>query len=320
MSFLLPYCVDPHQGRMYIQLVFLLLASSSESNAYRTRALSISPRLVSSAYKTNPTPWFCTDPEALDSAVEISQKLPSCLPGYVVDVEDVVYESTTDGKCSGRTLCSIHNKNALLFACNQKQVCSVEIQHFRFHINATCGSTVRFFTKYRCLPVVHEQKDYLCESSARRPTAPNIRLSCQPYYRLHITMALVGISMKQAADDNRARFKCNKDTYYLCNHYVPDAYRSVCSSQLNRGAGDYCEIRSYDRPQLKGCQYGEVSNFSLVEYSCIPGERTFAASIDCHCRVLSCRRRHHRRSAAHRHLRERRIGTHSFQSRAATFA
>lgn len=224
----------------------------------------------------------------MDSTVEISQKLPSCLPGYVIDIEDVVYESTIDGKCSGKSLCSIHNKNTLLFACNQKQVCSVEIRHFRFHINSTCGSTVRFFTKYRCLPVIHEQKDFLCESSLRRPNAVDIKLSCQRFYRLHITLALVGISIKQQADENQQRFKCNKDTYWLCNHYVPDAYRSVCSSQLNRGVGDFCEIKSYDRPRLKGCQYGEMSNFSLVEYSCIPGNERRTISFSLFFRVF-CR-------------------------------
>ncbi|CAF1449560.1 unnamed protein product [Adineta steineri] len=239
---------------MYIQIVIFLLFQ------------------ISHAYKTNPTPWFCTDPHALDSAVEISQKLPSCRPGHVIDIEDVVYESTVDGKCSGKSLCSLHNKNALLFACNQKQICNVEIRHFRFHINSTCGSTVRFFTKYRCLPVIQEQKDYLCESSIRRPSLADIKLSCERYYRLHVTLALVGISVKQQDNGIQQHFKCNKDTYWLCNHYVPDAYRNACSNQLDRGIGDYCDIRPNDRPRLKGCQYGEVSNFSLVEYSCIPGE------------------------------------------------
>lgn len=236
--------------------------------------------LVSFAYETNPTPWFCTDPNALDSTIEISQKLPSCLPGYAIDIEDVVYESTTDGKCSGKSLCSLHNKNTLTFACNHKQTCNVEIRHFRFHINATCGSTVRFFTKYRCLPVIHEQKDYLCESSKRRPNLADIKLECARYYRLHITLALVGISVKQQDDMIQQHFKCNKDTYWLCNHYVSDAYRNVCSNQLNHGSGDRCEIRPNDRPRLKGCQHGEVSNFSLVEYSCIPGNLLGRSSLE----------------------------------------
>ncbi len=130
---------------------------------------------------------------------------------------------------------------------------------------------MRFFTKYRCLPVIQEQKDYLCESSIRRASLADIKLECTKYYRLHITLALVGISVKQQDDTTQQRFKCNKDTYWICNHYVPDAYGNVCSNQLNRGIGDRCEIRLNDRPRLKGCQYGEVSNFSLVEYSCIPG-------------------------------------------------
>jgi hypothetical protein len=85
-------------------------------------------------------------------------------------------------------------------------------------------------------------------------------------------LALVGISVKPQNDLFKSPFKCNKDTYWLCNYYVPDAYRNVCNNQLNYGVGDRCTIRSNDRPRLKGCQYGESSNFSLVEYSCIPGE------------------------------------------------
>ncbi|CAF2384609.1 unnamed protein product [Rotaria sp. Silwood2] len=241
---------------MYIQ-IFLVLFSQI---------------LISFTYKTSPTPWFCTDPNALDSSVEIARKLPSCLPGYAIDIEDVVYESTIDGSCSGRSLCSSNNKNALTFACNHKQTCNVDIRNFRFHINKTCGSTVRFFTKYRCLPVIHEQKDYLCESSTRRSNLADINLSCERYYRLHITLALIGISVRPRDDLNKSRFKCNKNTYWLCNHYIPDAYRSVCNSQLSYGSGEHCKIRHSDRPRLKGCEYGEVSNFSIVEYSCIPGE------------------------------------------------
>ncbi|CAF0916258.1 unnamed protein product [Rotaria sp. Silwood1] len=227
---------------------------------------------MSFTYKTSPTPWFCTDLNALDSSVEISRKLPSCLPGYAIDIEDVVYESTIDGTCSGRSLCSSHSKNPLTFACNHKQTCDIDIRHFRFHINDTCGSTVRFFTKYRCLPVIQEQKDYLCESSTRRTNLADINLSCDRYYRLHITMALVGISVRPKDDVNKNRFKCNKNTYWLCNHYIPDAYRSVCNDQLNYGGGEHCKIRYSDRPRLKGCLHGEASNFSIVEYSCIPGE------------------------------------------------
>ncbi|CAF1246546.1 unnamed protein product [Rotaria sordida] len=254
MVLLLPYCGNLYQGRMYIQ-IFLVLYSQI---------------LISYAYKTSPTPWFCTDPNALDSSVEISRKLPSCLPGYAIDIEDVVYESTIDGTCSGRSLCSTHNKNTLTFACNQKQMCDVNIKHFRFHINKTCGSTVRFFTKYRCLPVIHEQKDYLCESTIRRTNLADINLSCERYYRLHITMALVGISVKPNDNTRKTQFKCNKNIYWLCNYYVADAYGNVCNNQLNRGNGEHCQIRSSDRPRLKGCEYGEASNFSLVEYSCIP--------------------------------------------------
>jgi hypothetical protein len=85
-------------------------------------------------------------------------------------------------------------------------------------------------------------------------------------------MALVGIIIRQHDEAIKSHFKCDKDTYWLCNHYVPDAYRNVCNNQLNYGSGNQCEIRYSDRPRLKGCQYGETSNFSLVEYSCIPGK------------------------------------------------
>lgn len=84
-------------------------------------------------------------------------------------------------------------------------------------------------------------------------------------------MALVGISTRQHDDINRNNFKCNKDTYWFCNYYVPDAYRNVCNNQLTYGAGSQCQIRYSDRPRLKDCSYGEFSNFSLVEYLCIPG-------------------------------------------------
>jgi len=81
-------------------------------------------------------------------------------------------------------------------------------------------------------------------------------------------MALVGISVKPQDPTNKNHFQCNKDTYWLCNYYVPDAYRNVC----NNRNGNQCQIRYNDRPRLKGCSYGESSNFSLVEYLCIPGE------------------------------------------------
>ena len=226
------------------------------------------------AYEQSLTPWFCTKPTALDSSVETPPTLASCLPGFAIDIEDVVYESTTDGECSGRRLCSLHNKNTLTFACNQKTLCNLKIGHLRYHINSTCGSTVRFYIKYRCLPVIQEQKDYICDSSSRRAgqQSADINLSCENNYRLYIKMALVGISVRPQGESTRTRFQCNKDTYWLCNHYVPDAYRNVCTNQLNRGYGSQCEIRYNDRPRLKGCPYGEASNFSLVEYLCIPSK------------------------------------------------
>lgn len=226
---------------------------------------------ITFTYNTNPTPWFCTDPNALDSNVEINQKLPSCQSGYAVHIEDVTYESTSDGTCSGKSLCNYHNKNTLSFACNYKQKCDVDIRHSRFHINKTCGSTVRFFTKYRCLPVIQEHKNYLCEFSTRRANSGDINITCESNYRLHITMALVGISIRTQGESGKSRSKCNKNIHRVCEQYVLDAYHSVCSNQVNNGLGDQCKIRYSDRPTLTGCEYGQLSNFSLIEYSCIPG-------------------------------------------------
>jgi hypothetical protein len=138
-------------------------------------------------------------------------------------------------------------------------------------MNSTCGSTVRFYIKYRCIPVIQEQKDYLCDSPIRRGNSPDINLSCENDYRLYIKMALVGIRARQQDQSMKNHFVCNKDTYWDCNVYVPDGYRNVCNNQLNRGYGSQCQIRYTDRPRLKGCPHGEASDFSLVEYMCIPG-------------------------------------------------
>ena len=224
---------------------------------------------IADSYNTNPTQWSC-----LESTNEPSPPptLPSCLPGYVIDIENVIFESTTDGSCTGTTLCQVENKNALLFACNRKRTCQVDAKDLRFHVNGTCGSTKRFFTKYRCLPVIQEQKDYLCESpTTRRATLGDINLSCERNYRLHITMASIGISIKPQDDQTKARFKCNKDTPWICTQYVSDVYRSVCHNQLRPGQDDQCKIRYSDRPVLKDCPHGTGSNYSMVEYSCIPG-------------------------------------------------
>jgi len=217
------------------------------------------------SYKPNPTQFIC-----IESTDRISQTLPSCLPGYVIDIENVIYESTRDDTCSGTVLCQIENKNTLLFACNRKRTCHIDINNLRFYINSTCNSTIRFFVQYRCLPVIQEQKDYLCESSTlRRPTLGDINLSCIRNYRLHITMALIGISLKQQDETGiKNRFKCGKDTQTICNNYIPNGYRDVCDSQSKQE----CKITYNQRPMLNDCQYGMTSNFSLVEYLCIPGK------------------------------------------------
>jgi hypothetical protein len=232
---------------MFVQLIIFFLFKTSYS------------------YKTTTSPYICTD-----TPNEIPRTLPSCLPGYIIDIENVIYESTTDNSCSGITLCRIQNKNTLLFACNRKRTCSIDPNNLRFHINSTCGSTIRLFTEYRCLPVMQEQKDYLCEASTAR--RGDINLSCERNYRLVITTALIGISVKDETAKNR--FKCNKDTQSICNHYIPNAYQDVCNSQSQHGNGDQCKIRYNERPTLKDCQYGGTSNFSMVEYTCIPGKIT----------------------------------------------
>ncbi|CAF4530965.1 unnamed protein product [Rotaria socialis] len=222
---------------------------------------------IAYSYKTNPTSWICTE-----SANEISSSLPACLPGYTIDIEDVVYESTTDDSCRGTTLCHIENKNTLLFACNRKRTCNIDTNNLHFHINSTCGSTKRFFVTYRCLPVIQEQKDYLCDASTqRRARLGDINLSCEKKYRLYIKMASIGISIKQQDELNKNRFKCNKDTPTICNSNVPSAYRDVCDSQIRDENDDQCKIRFNERPTLKDCQHGTTSNFSMVEYLCIPG-------------------------------------------------
>jgi hypothetical protein len=184
-----------------------------------------------------------------------------------------MYESTINNLCSGLTLCQIENKNIFSFACNRKRTCQIDINTLRFHINSTCGTTVRFYTYYRCLPVIQEQKDYLCESPSaiqRRIPLGDINLACERNYRLYITKALIGISLKQQDDmiTTKNRFKCNKDTQSTCNYNIPYAYRDICDNQSK----DQCKIKYNDRPMLKDCQYGMTSNYSMVEYSCIPSE------------------------------------------------
>jgi hypothetical protein len=219
------------------------------------------------SYKTNPTDYIC-----IESINGISQTLPSCLPGYVLDIENVIYESTRDDTCSGMVLCRIENKNTFAFGCNRKRTCQIDLNNLRFHINSTCSSTIRFFVQYRCLPVIQEQKDYLCESStSRRPSLGDINLSCIRNYRLHITTAFIGLSLKQQDETigTKKIFKCNKDTQTTCINYIPNNYRDVCDSQSKHE----CKITYNQRPMLKDCQDGITSsNFSLVEYLCIPGK------------------------------------------------
>ncbi|UJR09528.1 hypothetical protein I4U23_013765 [Adineta vaga] len=223
---------------------------------------------ISYTYKTNPTPFIC-----IESTNKTSSNLPSCLPGYIIDIENVIYESTIDNSCSGTTRCQIENKNPLSFACNHKRICTVNINDLRFPINSTCGSTIRLYTTYRCLPVIHDQTDYLCESSiVRRVTSGDINLSCARNYRLYIKMALIGISLRQQIEQTGNRFKCNKDTQTICTSSIQNAYRDVCDSQLKQGNDGECKIRYNDRPPLKDCPYGMMSNFSMVEYSCIPND------------------------------------------------
>lgn len=218
------------------------------------------------SYKSNPTQYIC-----IDNSTERSQTLPSCLPGYVLEIDNVIYESTRDQTCSGITHCPVENKNAFLFACNRKRTCQIDLTKLAFHINATCGITSRFFVQYRCLPVIQEQKDYLCESfTQRRPALSDINLSCMRNYRLHITKASVGISLKSPQDESnpKNRFKCNRETDTTCITDVPSVYRDICLSQSKQE----CKIPYNQRPTLNNCPHGTASNFSYVEYSCIPGK------------------------------------------------
>jgi len=83
-------------------------------------------------------------------------------------------------------------------------------------------------------------------------------------------MSLIGISLKQHDETTttvKNRFKCNKDTQTVCNNYVQNNYRDVCDTQSKQE----CKITYNQRPNLKDCEYGMASNFSLVEYLCIPG-------------------------------------------------
>lgn len=130
-------------------------------------------------------------------------------------------------------------------------------------MNATCQSTNRFYIKYRCLPVIQNENHYQCDSTVRRNI---INLSCENSFRLYIKMALVGISTQQSSA------LCDKNTYWVCNHYVPDSYRNVCNNRLSYAGGSQCDIHYNDRPRLKACPHGELSNFSMIEYLCIPGE------------------------------------------------
>ena len=218
---------------------------------------------ISHAYLSQPTQFICIEPSN-----GLVQTLPSCLPGSLLDIQNVVYESTKDDSCSGPVRCQVENRNTVLFACNRKRACQLDLNTLRYHINSTCGTTARFFVYYRCLPVIQDQKDHLCDSPTdRRPSLGDINLECMANYRLYVTSASVGISLKPQ-DDGRKNFKCNKDVQTTCITDVPDAYRDICDAQ----ARQVCKIRYNQRPMLKNCPYGVMSNFSLVEYMCIPGK------------------------------------------------
>ncbi|CAF0809938.1 unnamed protein product, partial [Didymodactylos carnosus] len=108
---------------------------------------------------------------------------------------------------------------------------------------------------------IYDQKDFLCESvNSRRP--PEINLSCNHDYYLYITYAVLGITPKKGST------ACKKEQWY-CNQYVHHTYSKLCATSVKK---DSCTIRYEDRPPLKDCTYGIYSNFSLVDYSCIPNE------------------------------------------------
>ena len=220
-----------------------------------------------SAYQTNLTPWVC-----IDDGNEFSPTLPSCLPGHKIHLESVVFESTDDDSCSGLARCRVTRNDVLIADCEGKRTCQMDVNNLRLRLNATCAMARRFYVKYRCLPVIQEQKDYLCEpSSARRVTVSDINLSCPRNYQIYITSAVIGISMKPQDDPSKARFKCNKDTQWTCSSSATEVYRDVCHRQVRSGSAEQCKIKYTDRATLDDCPHGVASNYSMVEYLCIPG-------------------------------------------------
>ena len=220
------------------------------------------------SYQTDPGKYYCVDSNLNG---ENSTTVASCLPGYVIDIENVIVESTSDDNCWGTTRCQFEEKQLLFGACHRKRTCQIDIHQLRTYINATCGSTKRFFTKYRCLPVIQEQKDYLCESSSsRRVSLGDINLSCPRNSRIYINTALIGLSLKGQDESNKVRFKCNKETVAICQSYVSEIYRTICNKQLRLGSEDQCKIKFTDRPMLIDCPHGSASNYSMVEYYCVP--------------------------------------------------
>ena len=222
---------------------------------------------IFSAYQTIPTPWSCIEYDK-----EFSPALPSCLPGHNVRMESVVFESSIGDECSGVTRCQVEKNDILNVDCDGKRTCQVDINTLRLNLSATCGLAKRFYVKYRCLPVLQEQKDYLCEpSSTRRVALSDINLSCPRNYHIYITSAVIGISVKPQEDPSKARFKCNKDTQWLCSSVATNAYRDVCQRQVRSGNAEQCKIRYTDRGLLDDCPHGVASNYSMVEYLCVPG-------------------------------------------------
>lgn len=215
-----------------------------------------------SSYQTDLTKYICIE--------QNSTNIASCLPGYVIEIENVQIESTNDDACWGTTRCQIEDKFILSEFCFRKRICQVDLKKLNILINSTCGSTRRFFVKYRCLPVIQEQKDFICDSSSsRRNPNVDINLSCGRNSKIFIKTATVGLSVRE----NDEKIKCNKDVQTTCSTDVSDIYRQICQNSFQNGNEDQCKIRSTERPTLENCFAGKTSNFSMVEYFCVPTDR-----------------------------------------------
>ena len=110
---------------------------------------------------------------------------------------------------------------------------------------------------------------------------------------MYILNAFVGL-----AASSKSAAKCGKETSSSCLNDVTPTYRSVCQRSNSK---DQCKIRYQDRPNLSGCDESAMSNYSMVEYLCVPGKRMTARTRTRRNETI-CRSGDSRRSAADRSL------------------